>query len=120
MNNIEINNLNLSLGDTFINWALDYFTDKNLNIKIIKEEMYDDYLKNVKKIPKNVSNFKKCIKDYCSVRNRENKNTNQPIWDYNPVELSNEQGRFLINVAKENGKMIAKEFIIIQTKPANC
>lgn len=118
MDNIEINNLNSGLGDTFKNWALDYFTEENLNINIIKEDLYDDYLKTAKKYPKNMSNFKKSIKDYCAVRNRENKNNpDHENWFLNPSELANSQGRFLMNVEKDNGKKTTKEFIFIQTKP---
>ncbi len=118
MDNIEINNLNSGLGDTFKNWAIDYFTEENLNIQIIKEDLYDDYLKTAKKYSKNMSNFKKSIKDYCAVHNRENKeNANHEIWVFNPSELANSQGRFLMNVEKDNGKMTTKEFIFIRTKP---
>lgn len=116
MDNIFINNLNAGLGDTFKEWANGYFTPDKLDIQIIKEDAYEDYCKTAKKNAKNATNFKKSLKDYCNVRNRENKDLNEPNWIFNPSELANSQGRFVTNFKKHDGSMTSKEFIYIQTK----
>lgn len=117
MDNIVINNLNAGLGDTFKEWAYGYFTTDKLDVKILKEEAYDDYYGVAKKNAKNINNFKKAIKDFCNVRNRESKDSSEPIWIFNPAELANSQGRFVMNVTKSDGKNTTKEFIYIKTKP---
>ncbi len=116
MDNIVINNLNAGLGDVFKDWASSYFTEEKLNVKIVKEEIYEDYCHTAKKNAKNAHNFKKALKDYCNVRNRENKDTGEPAWIFNPIDLANSQGRFVMNVSKADGKNSTKEFIYIQTK----
>lgn len=117
MDNITINNLNAGLGDTFIDWANNYFTEDLLDVKIFKEDVYDNYKKVASKNAKAITTFKKSLKDFCVVKNKENKENGLPIWVLNPIELANKQGRFIENnCIKPDGTKTSKEFIFIQTK----
>lgn len=117
MDNITINNLNAGLGDTFIDWANNYFTEDLLDVKIFREDVYENYKKVASKNAKAITTFKKSLKDFCIVKNKENKENGLPIWIFNPIELANTRGRLIENnCVKSDGTKTSKEFIFIQTK----
>ena len=65
---IATRQLRQDMGETFLSWADEYFSDKNkLNCRLIRKTLYDEYLKYSNLPPKIVSPtaFKNKIKSFC-------------------------------------------------------
>lgn len=108
MNNVNIRNLRMAIGEDVLNWANDYFADAaNLNCEINKELAFknlvdNDYLTKRSSGFFNVRKFKTAVKLYCQYRG----------WNFNPPGAVNDikQNRLMLGY---NGKTV--EFFYIQT-----
>ncbi len=119
MDNITVNNLKAQIGDNFIEWAEDYFSDDAVfNKNIIRKEMVDSYIEGVgKKSAFGPGRFKKSVEKFCNLNG----------WVFNPKRFRNSQGKIQITVYKEGTqKKTSKECFYIenlkdneQSKPLN-
>lgn len=95
---IEVRQLRQEMGETFLAWADEYFTEESkLNQRLVKKQLYDEYLKYSNIAPKYLTapNFKNKIKAYCTWKGYNfnphlyDKTTGQPMKydkDGRPVE----------------------------------
>ncbi|EDO26479.1 predicted protein [Nematostella vectensis] len=87
--NITINNLRAGMGDNFEEWANSYFHADNLDRKIPRKELMDDYSDYVGgKSAKSSQAFKKALQSFCKIHN----------YKLNPVEAQGKDGRIKDNV----------------------
>ena len=101
--NLQINTLKASIGDNFMEWADEYFSDENLNREILKKEMYDDYRNVVGKMAVQIKNFKKNIALFCQLKG----------YVFNPQELCNSQGYIKRTIYSPDGTRTTKEYFFI-------
>jgi hypothetical protein len=103
--NITINNLKAGIGDGFMEWANSYFLEENLNVKINKHELRDNYVHVIgAKSAKSVQEFRKSLQSYCKLRG----------WIFNPAEQQRKDGRIVINSHDHNGKKTTIECFYIK------
>ncbi len=83
MDNIKINSLKAQIGDSFIEWADEYFTDENrFNNKIAINSIYDDYKGEIK-YAVNKKPFKNIMELYCELKG----------YIFNPQRLQDSKGQ---------------------------
>lgn len=66
---IATRQLRQTMGETFLSWADEYFSDESrLNVRLVKKTLYDDYIKYSNLPPKLISptSFKEKIKSFCT------------------------------------------------------
>lgn len=98
--NIDLNNSLTGIGDTFKNWADNYFVEDfedeenseiksiNLNKYIRRDDMMQSYLKSAGKNPKGATNFKKSLKEYCDlILHDKDGNVIKNKWKFNPEDV---------------------------------
>jgi hypothetical protein len=108
--NITINNLRAGMGDNFEEWANSYFHDENLNRKIPRKELMNDYSDYVGgKSAKSSNAFKKALQSFCKIHN----------YKFNPASQQGKDGRIKDNVfdAKKN-KNTTEECFYIESSAA--
>ena len=103
--NISINNLKAGIGDGFMEWAESYFLEENLNVKINKHELRDNYVHVIgAKSAKSVQEFRKSLQSYCKLKG----------WVFNPAEQQRKDGRIVINAQDHQGKKTTIECFYIK------
>ena len=103
--NISINNLKAGIGDGFLEWAESYFLEENLNVKINKHELRDNYVHVIgAKSAKSVQEFRKSLQSYCKLK----------VWVFNPAEQQRKDGRIVINAQDHQGKKTTIECFYIK------
>jgi len=89
MENIHKRNLRTAMGEDFLTWANDYFSNNdNLNITISKKIMFDDFVSTIPKAIGNrqkINKFKDKIKSYCQYRD----------FIFNPADLTDDTNRIM-------------------------
>jgi hypothetical protein len=87
--NITVNNLRAGMGDNFEDWANGYFHEENLDRKIPRKELMDDYSDYVGgKASKSAQAFKKALQSFCRINK----------YSLNPKEVQGKDGRIKDNV----------------------
>ena len=105
--NISINNLKAGIGDGFMEWAESYFLEDNLNVKINKHVLRDNYVQVIgARSAKSVQEFRKSLQSYCKLKS----------WVFNPPEQQRKDGRIVINAEDHNGKKTTIECFYIKTE----
>lgn len=114
MFNVDQRNLKNSMGESFQRWADVYFNAESgkLDIKIVREEAHEDYLKSENPKVRTTNDFSKKLSAWCRY--------NQ--YEYNPKELHNSKGRIVENVKiagafGEADKRKTVDMIYIKSKP---
>lgn len=103
--NITINNLRAGMGDNFEEWANSYFHSENLNRKIPRKELMNDYADYVGgKSAKSSNAFKKALQSFCKIHN----------YKFNPATQQGTDGRIKDNVfdPKKNANTTVECFYI--------
>jgi len=103
--NITINNLRAGMGDNFEEWANSYFHDENLNRKIPRKELMNDYSDYVGgKSAKSSNAFKKALQSFCKIHG----------YTFNPATQQGTDGRIKDNVfdARKNANTTVECFYI--------
>lgn len=104
-NNVTVNNLKASIGDNFIEWADGYFNDENLDVEILREELYSNYEAMIgSRYKVGAKVFKSSLDSYCKIKG----------WVLNPKEKQGKDGRITRTVI-EGIKRTSKEVFYIQT-----
>lgn len=105
--NITINNLRSSIGDSFMEWAEAYFSDENLNTMISRQMMmfhYKDFVGN--KSAKSPKSFKKALQNYCDLKG----------YILNPKELQRADGRIKKNDYNNYGQFTTVECFYVKSQ----
>lgn len=103
--NITINNLRAGMGDNFEEWANSYFHDENLNRKIPRKELMNDYSDYVGgKSAKSSNAFKKALQSFCKIHG----------YTFNPASQQGTDGRIKDNVfdSRKNANTTVECFYI--------
>lgn len=113
---IATRQLRQTMGEMFLGWADEYFSDENrLNTRLNKKTLYDEYIKYSSLPPKTVSptNFKGKLKAFCEWKMYKfNAHLYDPI-SGNPLKLDKD-GR-----AIEDDKTGGVEYVSLYNRPVN-
>lgn len=106
--NITINNLRAGMGDNFEEWANGYFHEDNLDRKIPRKELMNEYADYVGgKASKSAQAFKKALMSFCKIHK----------YTLNPKEVQGKDGRIKDNVFDvKKQKNTTVECFYIQSK----
>ena len=118
LNNINLNNFKASIGDNFMSWCENYFTESQfdevlqeaiqgtLDEPILRKEMQKNYVDFVgQKSAKSATAFKKALNDYCKMKG----------WALNPKDMQGSDGTIKHPVVDANGKRQILEHFYIST-----